>query len=113
MRFILDKHDLVFFGVRLASEQINAGKSYKKLEVRFSCEGCHEQPRFMDGDNHTLVFDEHWLEVRSELDVLSVCFHITYVGYQTAGSRCKLEELAKQYCETMVQFFSDVGCVSD
>lgn len=111
MRFVLDKHDLVFFGVRMASEHINAGRSFQRLEVRFSDEGCHRQPSFMDEDIHTLLFDEHWLEVTSELDVLSVSFHMVYVAYhQAEGSEDRVEEAAKQYSETMLQFFNDVGC---
>lgn len=113
MRFVHDKHDLVFFGVRMASEHINAGRSYEKLEVRFIGEELHKQPSFVNEDVNTLVFDEHWLEVTSELDVLRWCFHMTFVAYQTEGYKCRLQVHAKQYSENMLQFFSDVGCALD
>ncbi len=109
MRFEYDKHDLVFFGVRMASEHINAGRSYKKLEVRFIGEGLYKQPSFVNEDVNTLVFDEHWLEVTSELDVLSVCFQMVYVVYQAERVEASVKEAAKQYSETMLQFFSGDG----
>ena len=79
---MIDKFDLVIFGVRFASKHLNMDRDYTRLEVAFASKEMFESSSY-----HVkycvvmrkLLFNKDWVEETTALDVLKYSFHIVHI----------------------------------
>ena len=79
---MIDKFDLVVFGVRFVSKHLNMDRDYTRLEVAFASKEMFESSSY-----HVkycvvmrkLLFNKDWVEETPALDVLKYSFHIVHI----------------------------------
>ena len=79
---MIDKFDLVRFGVRLASKHLNMKRDYLNLEVVFASKDMFESnvSHVKYGVvNMKLLFNKDWVEETDALDVLKYSFYIVHI----------------------------------
>ena len=79
---MIDKFDLVSFGVRMASKHLNMKRDYLKLEVVFASKDMFESSvsHVKYGVvNMKLLFNKDWVEATDALDVLKYSFYIVHI----------------------------------
>ena len=81
---MIDKFDLVIFGVRMASKHLNMDRDYARLEVAFASKEMFESSSY-----HVkycvvmrkLLFNKDWVEKTTALDVLKYSFYVMHIIY--------------------------------
>ena len=81
---MIDKFDLVIFGVRMASKHLNMNRDYARLEVTFASKEMFESSSY-----HVkycvvmrmLLFNKDWVEETPALDVLKYSFYVMHIIY--------------------------------
>ena len=81
---MIDKFDLVIFGVRMASKHLNMNRDYARLEVTFASKEMFESSSY-----HVkycvvmrmLLFNKDWVEETTALDVLKYSFYVMHIIY--------------------------------
>lgn len=81
---MIDKFDLVIFGVRMASKHLNMNRDYARLEVTFASKEMFESSSY-----HVkycvvmmkLLFNKDWVEETIALDVLKYSFYVMHIIY--------------------------------
>ena len=81
---MIDKFDLVIFGVRMASKHLNMDRDYARLEVAFASKEMFESISY-----HVkycvvmrkLLFNKDWVEETTALDVLKYSFYVMHIIY--------------------------------
>ena len=82
MEEMIDKFDLVVFGVRFASKHLNMDSDYTRLDIAFASKEMFESSSY-----HVkycvvmrkLLFNKDWVEETTALDVLKYSFHIVHI----------------------------------
>ena len=81
---MIDKFDLVIFGVRMASKHLNMNRDYARLEVTFASKEMFESSLY-----HVkycvvmmkLLFNKDWVEKTTALDVLKYSLYVMHIIY--------------------------------
>ena len=81
---MIDKFDLVIFGVRMASKHLNMDRDYARLEVMFAPKAMFESSSYHVKYSvmmWSLLFNKDWVEETSALDVLKYSFYVMHIIY--------------------------------
>lgn len=81
---MIDKFDLVVFGVRFASKHLNMDSDYTRLDIAFASKEMFESSSY-----HVkycvvmrmLLFNKDWVEETTALDVLKYSFYVMHIIY--------------------------------
>ena len=81
---MIDKFDLVVFGVRFASKHLNMDSDYTRLDIAFASKEMFESSSY-----HVkycvvmrkLLFNKDWVEETPALDVLKYSFYVMHIIY--------------------------------
>ena len=81
---MIDKFDLVIFGVRMASKHLHKRNDYMRYGVDFA-----SKEMFESSTNHVkyglmmgkLLFNKDWVEETAALDVLKYSFYVMHIIY--------------------------------
>lgn len=84
MEEMIDKFDLVVFGVRFAFKHLNMDRDDVQLDVEFESGLSHAK---YSAAKNMLIFDKDWIETSDALDVLKYCFYVVYYIHHVDLSR--------------------------
>ena len=81
---MIDKFDLVIFGVCMASKHLNMDSDYTRLDIAFASKEMFESSSY-----HVkycvvmrkLLFNKDWVEETTALDVLKYSFYVMHIIY--------------------------------
>ena len=81
---MIDKFDLVVFGVRFASKHLNMDSDYTRLDIAFASKEMFESSSY-----HVkycvvmrkLLFNKNWIEETTALDVLKYSLYVMHIIY--------------------------------
>lgn len=84
MNEMIDKFDLVIFGVRMASKHLHKRSEYLRCDVDFA-----SKEMFESSSNHVkycvvmrkLIFNKNWIEETTALDVLKYSLYVMHIIY--------------------------------
>ena len=81
---MIDKFDLVIFGVRFASKHLNMDRDYTRFEVVFASKEMFESSSYHMKYcvvMRKLLFNKDWVEETTALDVLKYSFYVMHIIY--------------------------------
>ena len=81
---MIDKFDLVIFGVRMASKHLNMDRDYTRFEVVFASKEMFESSSYHMKYcvvMRKLLFNKDWVEETPALDVLKYSFYVMHIIY--------------------------------
>ena len=81
---MIDKFDLVVFGVRFASKHLNMDSDYTRLDIAFASKEMFESSSYHVKYSvmmWSLLFNKDWVEETSALDVLKYSFYVMHIIY--------------------------------
>ena len=81
---MIDKFDLVIFGVRMASKHLNMDRDYTRFEVVFASKEMFESSSYhvkYCAMMRKLLFNKDWVEETTALDVLKYSFYVMHIIY--------------------------------
>jgi len=82
MSDVVDKRDLISFGIRMASKHLNMGKDYMLLEAMYASSDMFESNtsyvKFCVVKGW-LLFNQDWVDESDALDVLKYSFYVVHV----------------------------------
>ena len=81
---MIDKFDLVVFGVRFASKHLNMDSDYTRLDIAFASKEMFESstnPVKYCVVLRKLLFNKNWIEETTALDVLKYSLYVMHIIY--------------------------------
>ena len=81
---MIDKFDLVVFGVRFASKHLNMDSDYTRLDIAFASKEMFESSSYhvkYCAMMRKLLFNKDWVEETTALDVLKYSFYVMHIIY--------------------------------
>ena len=81
---MIDKFDLVVFGVRFAFKHLNMDSDYTRLDIAFASKEMFESSSYHVKYSvmmWSLLFNKDWVEETSALDVLKYSFYVMHIIY--------------------------------
>lgn len=85
MKEKINRHDLAYFGVRIASEHLNARKEFKALKAVFESKHFFESspyPVKFSLKNNTIIFNKDWLNEADAFQILKYSFFIVFIYFR-------------------------------
>ena len=81
---MIDKFDLVIFGVRMASKHLHKRSEYMRCDVDFASKEMFESSSYhvkYCAMMRKLLFNKDWVEETTALDVLKYSFYVMHIIY--------------------------------